>query len=161
MTPRTFESPADAVRELGGVLRSGPALADAVLGRRLSGKERELAMVAVSRVNACRGCTVVHERLALRAGVSDDELRALELDDLRALDSRGRAVVVYAATRAEGRFRRPVPAEVADAAWASLQPRELAAVEAVARAMALANLVATTSERLLAPLRRRAQASGA
>lgn len=103
-------------------------------------------MVAVSRVNACRGCTRAHERWAVRAGVGDGELEAIGLGDLAALDGRGRAAVVYATTLAEAGFRAPVPADVAAAARAELTPRELADVEAVARAMTLANLTVNTIE---------------
>jgi alkylhydroperoxidase family enzyme len=58
--PRGFASPADAALEVAGVIRHGRALADAVLRGRLTAHERELVTVAVSRVNACQGCTVVH-----------------------------------------------------------------------------------------------------
>lgn len=152
MTPRVFSSPADAVRETAGVTRRARALGDAFLRGRLSAHERELVTVAVSRVNACAGCTFVHERWALRAGVSDDELRALELGELQRLDARGRAAVVYATARAESRFREPVPEDVAAAVHASLTAREVAAVEATARAMTLANLSVSTCEALLARL---------
>lgn len=104
-------------------------------------------MVAVSRVNACRGCTFVHERWAARAGVSAEELEATGLGDFVDLDERSRAAVLFARARAESRFRRPVPAEIAANAAARLTARELEAVEAVARMIALANLTASTIER--------------
>jgi len=160
VTPRVFTSPADAARELAGVIRHARPLGDAFLRGRISAHERELVTVAVSRVNACAGCTFVHERWALRAGVSDDELRALELGALQSLDARSRAAVVYANARAESRFREPVPDDIAQAAQSHLTPRELAAVEATARAMALANLSVNTSEALLARLRRPEPAAG-
>ena len=150
MKPRVFASPADAAGELAGLTRHGRALAAVYLCGRLTAQERELVMVAVSRVNACQGCTFVHQRWALGAGVTDDELRALELGDLSGLDARSRAAVVYATARAEARFRRPPVDGVAEAAQANLTPREIAAVEAVARAMTLANLSVNTSEALLA-----------
>lgn len=155
MTPRVFASPADAAREVAGVLRHGRALADVYLRGRLSADERERIMVAVSRVNACEGCTFVHERWALRAGATEDELRALELGDLSGLDARGRAAVVYASARAEARFRPPASAD-ADAARRHLTPRELSAVEGVARAITLANLTVSTSESAIAAVRRAA-----
>jgi hypothetical protein len=110
-------------------------------------------MVAVSRVNACRGCTFVHERWALRSGVTSDELAAIGLDDLATLDERSRAAVLFATARAESRFRGPVPSAVAADAASQLRPGELAAVEAIARAMAFANLSAST----VAALRARVQ----
>jgi AhpD family alkylhydroperoxidase len=68
---------------------------------------RERIMVAVSRVNACAGCTTVHERWALRAGVSAAALEAIGLGDLARLDDRSRAAVVYATVLAGNRFRGP------------------------------------------------------
>ena len=66
------------------------------------------------------------------------------LDDLSRLDDRSRAAVLYATARAESGFRGSVPSEVAADAASMLTPRELAAVEAVARAMAVANLSVNT-----------------
>ncbi len=109
--------------------------------------------VAVSRVNACAGCTFVHERWALRADVSDDELRALELGELQNLDARKRALVAYASARVEDRFSEPVPAGMAEAVHASLTPGELAAADALARAMTLANLTTSTAAAMLARVR--------
>ena len=110
-------------------------------------------MVAVSRVNSCRGCTFVHEHLASRAGVPSEELDAIGLGDLGALDPRARAAVAYAAALAEARFRRPIAADLAADAADHLTPDELAAVDAVARAMALANLSASTAGELFDHLR--------
>ncbi len=110
-------------------------------------------MVAVSRVNSCRGCTFVHERWAGRAGVTADDLKAIDLGDLGDLDERSGAAVAYAAALAEARFRGPIAADLAAGASDHLTPDELAAVDAVARAMALANLSANTLEALFGRLR--------
>ena len=103
-------------------------------------------MVAVSRVNSCRGCTFVHERWAGRAGVTADDLQAIDLGDLEDLDKRSRAAVADAAALAEARFREPIAADLTACAGDQLTPDELAAVDAVARAMAFANLSANTLE---------------
>jgi len=103
-------------------------------------------MVAVSRVNACQGCTYVHERWALRAGATQEELRDLEIGDLSGLSERGRAAVAFATARAEVDFQETPSADTATAEE-TLTPREIAAVEAVARAMTLANLTVNTFER--------------
>ncbi len=110
-------------------------------------------MVAVSRVNSCSGCSRVHERWAIRSGVTSDELEAIGLGDLATLDDRNRAAVVYAIALAEARFRGPIPADVAANAADRLTTQELAAVDAVARAMALANLSVSTTEALIDRLR--------
>ncbi len=109
-------------------------------------------MVAVSRVNSCRGCTFAHERWASRVGVSAEDLEAIDSGDLEDLDDRSRAAVAYAAARAEARFRPPLAADLASGVG-DLTPDEIAAVDAVARAMTFANLSANTAERLFGRVR--------
>jgi AhpD family alkylhydroperoxidase len=151
--PRTFSSPVDAGRDLVAVALRARPLATAYLRGGLDPDLRERVMVAVSRVNSCRGCTFVHERWASRAGVAPDDLEAIGLGDLGGLDDRNRAAVAYAAALAEARFREPIPAELATSAAYHLEPDELASVDAVARAMALANLSANTVEEVCRRLR--------
>jgi len=103
------------------------------------------------RVNACAGCTAVHQRWALRAGVPAAELEAIGLGDLARLDDRSRAAIVYATARAEDRFRGIPDRELVALARRHLSAGELRAVEAVARLMALANLSASTLSRPSAP----------
>ena len=151
--PRTFDSPAEALGDVAAVLRSALPLVDVYLRGRLEPELREQVMVAVSRVNACRGCTRVHERWGIRAGVTSDELEAIGLGDLAKLDDRDRAAIVYAMALAEARFRGPIPADVASSAANQLTTQELAAVDAIARAMALANLSLSTTKALIDRLR--------
>lgn len=150
--PRVFSSPGEFAGDVAAVVRRAGPLAAVFLRGRLDGRERERIMLAVSRVNACRGCTFVHQRWALHAGVSAEELQAIELGELAALDGRSRAAVAYATALAERRFRQAPPNDVAAAAALHLSPTERAAVEAVARLMALANLSANTAEAILASL---------
>ena len=137
-----------------GVLGHAGPLTAVYLRGRLDPDLRERVMVAVSRVNACRGCTLVHERWAFRSGVTSDELAAIGLDDLATLDDRSRAAVLYATARAESRFSGPVPPDVAAEAASWLSRRELDAVEAIARAMAVANLSLNTVVTLRSSLQR-------
>jgi AhpD family alkylhydroperoxidase len=137
-------SPWEAAADIAALWMRAPVLAGVYLGRMLEPGLRERIMVAVSRVNACAGCTWVHERWALRAGVSAAELEAIGLGDLARLDDRSRAAVVYAAALAESRFRGTADRELAVLARGHLTAAELRAVEAVARMMALANLSAST-----------------
>ncbi len=151
--PRTFASAREALEALAGVAWRSRSLVSAYLGGGLDRELRERVMVAVSRANACRGCTVVHERWAIRAGVSGAELEAIGLGDLAVLDDRNRAALLYATARARARFRGPVPAEVDAAARERLTEPELAALEAVARAISLANLSLSTISALRDRLR--------
>jgi AhpD family alkylhydroperoxidase len=152
-SPRTFASPGEAIGDLLGVARRARPLAGAYLRGDIDPRLRERVMVAVSRVNSCRGCTFVHERWASRAGVSATDLEAIGLGDLGVLDDRDRAAVAYAAALAESRFREPIPADLTASVAERLTADELAAVEAVARAMALANLSVSTTEELIERLR--------
>ena len=154
-SPRTFASAAEWVRDVVGVAQHRGPLAAVYLGGRLDATLRERVMVAVSRVNACGGCTFVHQRWALRAGVSSEELEAIGLGDLAALDERSRAAVLYASVLAEGRFRRPIAPEITAAAAEHLSVDEMSAIEAVARLMALVNLSVSTAEAIAARARRR------
>ncbi len=160
-SPRTFASPGEALGDLLGVARRAQPLVGTYARGYIDPALRERVMVAVSRVNACRGCTFVHERWADRAGVSAEDLKAIGLGDLGDLDARDRAAVAYAAALAEARFRSPVDPALTATAGEHLTPRELAAVEAVARAMAVANLTVSTTEELLdrCPVRTRKRRS--
>ena len=153
--PRRFFSVEEAVRDLASVLVRGPRLARAYAGgvdRRL----RERVMVAVSQVNACDGCTRVHRSWARRSGVSPTELEALRAGELGRLDPRSRAAVSYAVEHAERRFAGSVPTDVERFAREHLSVSELTQVEAVARAMALANLSLNTLAAYKFPSRTRA-----
>lgn len=158
--PRTFASPAEAIRELIGVARRAGPLSGVYLRGTLEPQLREQVMVAVSRVNSCRGCSFVHQRLASRAGVSSADLEAIGLGDLGALDDRSRAAVAYAAALAEARFRGPIPTDLAASTADQLSPDELVAVDAVARAMAFANLSANTADELVDRVRRNQERQG-
>jgi AhpD family alkylhydroperoxidase len=114
----------------------------------LDGALRERVMVAVSRVNSCSGCARVHRRWALRSGVSSEELEALEDGDLGPLDARSRAAVTYAVELAERGFETSACRQTRKAAQEHLGEHELRMVEAVARAMTLANLSLSTLEAL-------------
>ncbi len=110
-------------------------------------------MVAVSRVNSCRGCVFAHEHWASRVGVAPEDLQAIGSGEFENFDDRNRAAVAYAAALAEAHFRPPLAADLSAGASDHLTPDEVAAVDAVARAMAFANLTANTAEKLLGRMR--------
>ena len=133
-----------------------PLLAGVYFGNLLDRPLRERVMVAVSRSNACAGCTAVHQRWALRAGVTAAELAAIGVGELAVLDHRSRAAVVYATALAESGFRGGDD-ELVSLVQPHLTDGELRAVEAVARAIALANL---TVNSIRASVPRRVSVSG-
>ncbi len=141
--PRRFFSAEEAARDVASVLLRGPLLARAYTGG-LDSQLREQVMVAVSEVNSCGGCTRVHRSWALRSGVSSTELDALRAGKLDRLDPRSRAAVSYAVECAERRFAGSASPEIEKSAREHLSVRELNEVDAVARAMALANLSLNT-----------------
>jgi AhpD family alkylhydroperoxidase len=155
--PRTFASAREWARDVVGLARRSGPLAAVYLHGRLDATLRERVMVAVSRVNACSGCTFVHQRWALRAGVTSEELEAIGVGDLAALEERSRTAVVYACALAEARFRRPIASDIALSAAEHLSQDEMSAIEAVARLMTMANLSVSTAEAIAA----RAQRCGA
>ena len=101
-------------------------------------------MVAISELNGCDGCTRVHRRWALRSGVTFAELETLRAPETAQLDPRSRAAVSYAVSRATHGFRGAPRAGLDTAARRHLSARELAYLDAVARAITLANLAANT-----------------
>lgn len=115
-------------------------------------------MVAVSRANACAGCSRAHQRWAVRVGVTDDELEALGLDELARLDPASRTAVVYAVERSGAGFPGPVGAPSEDAEVTAAMNRHFTAeetrrIDAVARGITFANLTVGTAESLHARFR--------
>ncbi len=155
LSPRTYASAGEWARDVVGLAQRIGILAAVYRYGRLDATLRELVMVAVSRVNACGGCTFVHQRWALRAGVTSEELEAIGLRDLEALDEQSRAAVVYASAHAETRFRRSIAPDVTAGALEHLSVDDMKAIEAVARLMSFANLSVSTAEAFAARVRRR------
>jgi len=155
---RRFASIGHVGRDLAGVARVSPELWRVYRGG-TSPALRERVMVGVSRANACAGCSRVHQRWAIRAGVTDEELDALGLDDLARLDPADRAAVVYAVERSTAGFPGPVGGpsedpEVNAAMERHFTPEETRQIDAVARGITFANLSVGTTESLKARLSR-------
>jgi AhpD family alkylhydroperoxidase len=149
---RRFESAGQIARDAAGLAFVSPTLWRVYRGG-LSPALRERIMVGVSRANACAGCSRAHERWALRAGVTDEELDALGLDDLTRLDPASRAAVVYAVERSAAGFPGPLGApsddpEVAAEVASHFTPEQVENVDAIARGMTFANLSVGTAEAL-------------
>jgi AhpD family alkylhydroperoxidase len=139
-------------REMFATTTVAPDLWKAYRGR-LPAARRERIMVAVSHANACAGCSRVHQRWALRAGVTDEELEALGLEDLAGLEPADRAAVVYAVERSTSGFPGPAGAPSRDPDVSAAMARyfndaEVRQIDAVARAITFANLTVGSVERL-------------
>lgn len=149
---RRFESAGQVVKQAAGLAFASPKLLRVYRGG-ISPALRERIMVGVSRANACAGCSSVHRRWAIRAGVTDDELEALGLDDLARLDPASRAAVVYAIERSGADFAGPADEpygdpETAAAMAAHFTADQIEQVDAIARGITFANLSVGTAEAL-------------
>jgi AhpD family alkylhydroperoxidase len=65
-------------------------------GGRVAPDLRERLMLAVTEVNGCRYCSWVHTRVALRAGVSEDEVRQLVGGEIGGAPEAERPALIYA-----------------------------------------------------------------
>jgi len=75
-TPRTFW------RDLRQVVAHLPAFRDTARSGRVSRALAEKIMLAATQVNGCRYCAYGHTRLALQAGVGEDEVRRILAADI-------------------------------------------------------------------------------
>jgi len=74
---RIYHSPSELWQDLRFIAARRGVVRQAVRGEPISPAFCERLMMAVTAVNGCRYCSYLHSRLALRAGVSQDELQAL------------------------------------------------------------------------------------
>jgi AhpD family alkylhydroperoxidase len=74
---RIYHTPAELWQDLRFIARQRGAVRRAMRSRCISPAFRERLMMAVTAVNGCRYCSYAHSRLALHAGVSQDELQSL------------------------------------------------------------------------------------
>jgi AhpD family alkylhydroperoxidase len=61
----------------------------------------ERIMLAVTEVNGCRYCSYAHTRVALQAGVTEDELQSLKVGDFDSLPDEQRVALLFAQHYAE------------------------------------------------------------
>lgn len=126
--------------------RGAPRVRD---GARIDAALREEIMVAVARVNGCRGCSFVHQELALASGVPDAEIAQLEGLNPDAFDRGKWVALAYAQALASNDFGE-VSAEVHEAAIAVYGHDGRHEIEAVARQMTIANRLGNTVEAFFA-----------
>lgn len=70
-TPRTF------LGDLNSILLSFPSILETARSRRVSRSFAEKIMLVVTQVNGCRYCDYGHTRMAVRSGVSLDDIGKL------------------------------------------------------------------------------------
>ena len=141
--PRTYKVH-ELFRDLGWVFGHVPSLVAIWIGKRLPEDLREQVIVSVAQVNACAMCKHAHTRMALRAGVTDAELVALEAIDERPFDRRRWLAIAHARERVRAGFAPSVNHEEHAELVKALGEQTVRDVEHVARVMTVANRVANT-----------------
>ncbi len=141
-------------RDLGWLLGHLDDLLAVYLGGRIEPELREAIMVGVAYENACRWCGFMHSEWARETGLSDEDLReATELEPPAMAPSK-RAAVVYARRRAAQDFADPDSLDARDTQLGDhFDARIRDLIEAVARLMNTANLMANSFDALLSRLR--------
>ena len=74
---RTYSGPADFLRDVLFLIGSRSLVKAAMRSGAISFGFRERLMMVVTEVNGCRYCSWYHSAQSIKAGLSDDELRAL------------------------------------------------------------------------------------
>lgn len=99
---RKFKSVGHVVGDLSQLLRRPREMAKMVTGHgELSPALREKIMLAVTSVNKCRYCSFVHSHLAVREGLSGEEVDTLLDGTVDADDDEEREILLYAQHWAE------------------------------------------------------------
>ncbi|MGI6208829.1 MAG: carboxymuconolactone decarboxylase family protein [Anaerolineae bacterium] len=148
---KRYYTPAAFLRDLGDFLRHLPDLLRAVRGGRVSRALAEKLMLVVTRVNGCRYCSYLHTRLALRAGVGEEELAQvlmLELDEFPAQEA---VALAFAQHYAES-DRHPDP-EAEHRFRSFYGPEAARDLMAYIRMVTLGNLAGNTVDVFLARLK--------
>jgi AhpD family alkylhydroperoxidase len=151
-----YRNPLPLLRDLGRLILYSPALLRALAGG-VPPARRERLMLAVSAVNGCPYCLAFHTRLALKCGLSEEEVEALVAVTDDPLPPEDRPAVLYAREwarrggRAEGRLRADLVSVYG--------PSQARQIEALLHLIWIGNLLGLTYQRLASKipfLRRRA-----
>jgi AhpD family alkylhydroperoxidase len=125
----------------------------AARGGRVSKAFAERIMLAVTQVNGCRYCHYGHTRAALRAGVSEAEIRSLTLGALDQLPAEELVALVYAQHFAESGGRPDL--EARQRLQETYGPETARDIMAYIRMIMMGNLLGNTFDALLSRLARR------
>ena len=113
---------------------------------------REEPMLAVSRLNDCRYCSWAHQEWAQLSGSSDEELAQVEQLDPRGFDRKKWLAITYVRALVKRDFRGVQP-ELRRAMQHKYSPREIRAIELIARVMDIGNRSSNTWDAMLSRLR--------
>jgi AhpD family alkylhydroperoxidase len=113
---------------------------------------REELMLAVSRLNDCRYCSWAHQEWAHLSGSSDEELAQVEQLDPKGFNRKKWLAITYVRALVKRDFRGVQP-ELRRAMQHKYSPREIRAIELIARVMDIGNRSSNTWDAMLSRLR--------
>ena len=154
---KRFYTPPTFLRDLGALLWHLPGLVRAVRSVRVSRQFGEEIMLAVTQVNGCRYCSYMHSRMALRAGVTAEELERLMAQEIGAFPEEEAVALAFAQHYAESAGK---PGAEAAARLQSYYGASMARdIMAYIRAITFSNLAGNTVDAFLSRLRGRPAAN--
>ena len=93
---RTFNSMGEFFEELNFIIKNRDQIKKLEAGEIIDAEFRQRLMMAVTEVNGCRYCSYYHSKLALKAGVSQEELDSLLAGELKDCPEEEILALVYA-----------------------------------------------------------------
>ena len=93
---RTFKGPKEFIKELKFIIKNRNQIKKLEAGELIDAKLRQRLMMAVTEVNGCRYCSYYHSKLALKAGISPEELDSLLAGELKDCPEEELLALVYA-----------------------------------------------------------------
>mgnify|MGYP000400188551 CR=1 FL=1 len=93
---RTFTGFGEFFEELKFIIKNRDQIKKLVAGDIIDAEFRQRLMIAVTEVNGCRYCSYYHSKLALKAGISQEELDSLLAGELNDCPEEEVLALVYA-----------------------------------------------------------------
>ena len=93
---RTFSGLKEFIEELKFIIKNRKQIKRLEEGELIEAKLRQRLMIAVTKVNGCRYCSYYHSKLALKAGISQEELDSLLAGELNDCPEEEVLALVYA-----------------------------------------------------------------
>ncbi len=93
---RIFKSIGEFFEELKFIIKNRDQIKKLETGEIIDSEFRQRLMMAVTEVNGCRYCSYYHSKLALKAGISQEELDSLLAGELKDCPEEELLALVYA-----------------------------------------------------------------
>lgn len=93
---RTFNSLGEFIEEFKFIIKNRDRIKKLEEGEIIDAEFRQRLMMAVTEVNGCRYCSYYHSKLALKAGISQEELDSLLAGELKDCPEDQILALVYA-----------------------------------------------------------------